>query len=126
MSHYKNVSSSPKMVLSFTKMYHNQKCLIFTKKCLIEKSHKQKCHITKNVSQPNMSQNQKCLIIKKFCLFFHHFFIFPETDENTNRPQSPVNQILEAIPAELYVPNQQQWISLKSGSKLATLPFCCR
>jgi len=42
------------------------------------------------------------------------------------RPQSPVNQILEAIPAELYVPNQQQWISLKSGSKMATIPFCCR
>ena len=65
--------------------------------------------------------------IKSF-VFFSTFFsiFFPETDENTNRPQSPVNQILEAIPAELYVPNQQQWISLKSGSKLATLPFCCR
>ena len=78
-----------------------------------------------------MSQNQKCLIfsknISKVLYFFQNFFIFfSETDENTNRPQSPVNQILEAIPAELYVPNQQQWISLKSGSKLATLPFCCR
>ena len=73
----------------------------------------------------NVSSFQK--IYQKFCIFLNTFFnFFPETDENTNRPQSPVNQILEAIPAELYVPNQQQWISLKSGSKLATLPFCCR
>ena len=77
-------------------------------------------HLYQHVSKPKMSHLSKNI-------FFQNFFqFFSETDENTNRPQSPVNQILEAIPAELYVPNQQQWISLKSGSKLATLPFCCR
>lgn len=36
-------------------------------------------------------------------------------------------QILNAIPAELYVPDQQQWLKLKAGSKLMmSLPFCCR
>ena len=65
--------------------------------------------------------------MRHFGIFFQPCDIyFSDTTEDTNRPQSPVNQILEAIPAELYVPNQQQWISLKSGSKLATLPFCCR
>ena len=65
--------------------------------------------------------------MRHFGIFFQQCDIyFSDTTEDTNRPQSPVNQILEAIPAELYVPNQQQWISLKSGSKLATLPFCCR
>ena len=65
-------------------------------------------------------------------MMFHHglilrhiFYHFAGPDQN-KRPASPVNQILEAIPAELYVPNQQQWISLKSGSRLASLPFCCR
>ena len=53
------------------------------------------------------------------------YFFYLGTGE-TQRPPSPVHQILEAIPAELYVPNQQQWISLKSGSRLASLPFCCR
>ena len=42
----------------------------------------------------------------------------------TGRPDSPVAQILEAIPAELYVPNQQQWIGLRKNAKI--LPFCCR
>ena len=107
MCHYKNVSSSPKIVLSSPKMV-----LSFTK-----------CIIIKNVSKPKMSHLYKKYF--KIFVFIVHYF-FSETDENTNRPQSPVNQILEAIPAELYVPNQQQWISLKSGSKLATLPFCCR
>lgn len=48
---------------------------------------------------------------------------FPDGSEP--RTESPVNQILDAIPAELYVPNQQQWINLKTNSKLS-LPFCCR
>jgi len=42
-----------------------------------------------------------------------------------HRPDSPVNQILDAIPAELYVPNQQEWIKLKTNAKIP-LPFCCR
>eukprot|EP00094_Tigriopus_californicus_P002786 TCALIF_02688-PA protein Name:"Similar to CCDC142 Coiled-coil domain-containing protein 142 (Homo sapiens)" AED:0.06 eAED:0.03 QI:0/0.87/0.77/0.88/0.87/0.88/9/28/508 len=44
---------------------------------------------------------------------------------HTQRQLSPVNQILDSIPAELYVPNQQQWVKLKTGTKLS-LPFCCR
>jgi len=43
---------------------------------------------------------------------------------NPDRADSPVAQILEAIPAELYVANQQQWIGLRKNSKI--LPFCCR
>lgn len=43
---------------------------------------------------------------------------------NAERSDSPVAQILEAIPAELYVANQQQWIGLRKNSKI--LPFCCR
>ena len=43
---------------------------------------------------------------------------------NAERADSPVAQILEAIPAELYVANQQQWIGLRKNSKI--LPFCCR
>ena len=82
-------------------------------------------HLYQHVSKPKISHLFK-KYIKSFVFFSKFFHFFSETDENTNRPQSPVNQILEAIPAELYVPNQQQWISLKSGSKLATLPFCCR
>ena len=55
------------------------------------------------------------------------FNIFAADDEPEEaRADSPVNQILDAIPAELYVPNQQQWISLKTSSKLISLPFCCR
>lgn len=41
------------------------------------------------------------------------------------RAESPVEQILDAIPAELYVPNQQEWISLKKNSKILP-PFCCK
>ena len=44
--------------------------------------------------------------------------------DNPGRSDSPVAQILEAIPAELYVANQQQWIGLRKNSKI--LPFCCR
>eukprot|EP00095_Tigriopus_kingsejongensis_P009268 maker-scaffold361_size196684-snap-gene-0.20 protein:Tk09268 transcript:maker-scaffold361_size196684-snap-gene-0.20-mRNA-1 annotation:"hypothetical protein TcasGA2_TC011954" len=40
-------------------------------------------------------------------------------------PLSPVHEILDSIPAELYVPNQQQWMKLKTGTKIS-LPFCCR
>ena len=55
-----------------------------------------------------------------------NFLHFPEV-ETDRRPDSPVNQILDAIPPELYVPNQQQWISHKAGSaRLLSLPFCCR
>ena len=43
---------------------------------------------------------------------------------NPDRPDSPVAQILEAIPAELYVANQHQWVGLRKSSKM--LPFCCR
>ena len=73
----------------------------------------------------------KILPVKyKLPKLIHHtinFYIFLDSEKGKEqRPQSPVNQILEAIPAELYVPNQQQWISLKSGSKMATIPFCCR
>ncbi len=52
--------------------------------------------------------------------------VFSSDDDNDRRPDSPVNQILEAIPAELYVPDQQQWISLKANSRMLSLPFCCR
>ena len=46
--------------------------------------------------------------------------------EETQRPTSPIAQVLESIPVELYVPNHQQWLSLKANSKLLSLPFCCK
>ena len=49
-----------------------------------------------------------------------------DEEDMSGRCESPVNQVLEAIPAELYVQDQQQWISLKKSSKMMSLPFCCR
>ena len=46
--------------------------------------------------------------------------------EETQRPTSPIAHVLESIPVELYVPNQQRWLSLKANSKLLSLPFCCK
>jgi len=75
-------------------------------------------------------------IISKICFTILIDLISVELDDPANpgpasnpnpdagRPDSPVAQILEAIPAELYVPNQQQWIGLRKNAKI--LPFCCR
>ena len=42
---------------------------------------------------------------------------------------SPVTQILEAIPPELYVTNHKKWLSLRvgggGGGGGMGLPFCC-
>ena len=51
--------------------------------------------------------------------------IAPDEDGKTEeRPESPVHDTLDTIPAELYVADQQTWIGLKKNSKI--LPFCCR
>jgi hypothetical protein len=54
------------------------------------------------------------------------FSLFSDEEDMSARCESPVHQVLEAIPAELYVRDQQQWINLKKSSKMMTLPFCCR
>ncbi|CAB4056479.1 unnamed protein product [Lepeophtheirus salmonis] len=56
----------------------------------------------------------------------HKNKVIPLDGNSESRPASPVNKILEAIPAELYVQDQQQWISLKSSTSLLSIPFCCK
>jgi len=50
-------------------------------------------------------------------------FVIADEEDMSGRCESPVHQVLEAIPAELYVQDQQQWISLKKSSKMMSLPF---
>ena len=64
--------------------------------------------------------------MKKFIRDVDSFLcIAPDEDGKTEeRPESPVHDTLDTIPAELYVADQQTWIGLKKNSKI--LPFCCR
>ena len=65
--------------------------------------------------------------------FFPTFFKLKNTQvtpgELPQEDNSPVTQILEAIPPELYVTNHKKWLSLRvgggGGGGGMGLPFCC-
>ena len=64
----------------------------------------------------------------KICLYTTLFFFSGEIPAEDS---SPVTQVLEAIPPELYVTNHKKWLSLRvgggggGGGGGMGLPFCC-
>ena len=59
----------------------------------------------------------------------HFFLVNLLISEMPGTDSSPVTQVLEAIPPELYVTNHKKWLSLRvgggGGGGGIGLPFCC-
>ena len=63
-----------------------------------------------------------------FDTFFLVIYNVKQISELPEEDNSPVTQILEAIPPELYVTNHKKWLSLRvggGGGGGMGLPFCC-
>ena len=68
------------------------------------------------------------LIKVVFDTFFLVIYNAKQISELPEEDNSPVTQILEAIPPELYVTNHKKWLSLRvggGGGGGMGLPFCC-
>lgn len=55
------------------------------------------------------------------CKFASNYFSFVSA-RRTNERGSPESPGLERMPAEMYVPNQEQWLELRASKKYN---FCC-